>query len=85
MSTPESSLPTFAEIAEANFLRDPTDGAFTEAYWQELYAQFMDAVRSGDPRMWDISDKMRTVGKFLPLDDDRNPDNPRHHHTGQQG
>lgn len=69
----------FPEIAERGFWQDPTDGAFLEAHYQELQRQFEDAVLQDDQNMWDISDRMRLVGKFFPLDDDRNPDNPRYH------
>jgi hypothetical protein len=85
VSSPEHSSQSFADIVEANFWQNPTDGAFTEAYWQELHAQFMDAIDAKDPSMWDIADKMRIVGKFFPIDDDRNPDNPKYQRSGQQG
>lgn len=75
MSSPEEPV-SFAEIIETGFWQDPTDGTFTEAHFQEVHSEYVSAIRRGDPKMWELADKLRTIAKFLPSDDERNPDNP---------
>ncbi len=80
MPLPEKPSANYAEIIESGFWQDPTDGVFIEDYYAQVYEEFIEAVNNGGENMWDLSDKLKLIGKFLPIDDIRNPDNPIYHH-----
>ncbi len=57
------------------FLQDPTDTAAASAYFEDTRALAHFALKSEQmSTYWDLSQQMKIIGKFLPLDDPRNPD-----------
>jgi hypothetical protein len=66
----------FSELAERGFWQDPTDGAFTEEAWNGIHEKWLKAVKENDEIMWELSVKLKIIGKHFPLNDNRNPDNP---------
>ena len=72
-------MTSFASIVESGFWQNPTDVVFLEEYFEEVNSQYIEAIVNKDQKSWDLSDKLKLIGKFFPIDDERNPDNPIYH------